>query len=210
MKKKIFIAVEACVFLLVILFMSSPLIVYEWGKNQIYSSIDDIPHYEVAIVFGAGIKDDGTPSDALKDRLKTAAELYDAGLVEKILVSGDNRFENYNEPTAMYEYLVNTEGIPSANVVRDYAGRRTYDTCARAHEIFGIDEAILVTQGFHLPRAIFTCTELGIDSTGYSATKQDYIFDKYYKIREIAAIYKAVFDVYIMEPEWMGGEQERM
>ncbi|HAU39755.1 MAG: hypothetical protein UV80_C0002G0201 [Candidatus Peregrinibacteria bacterium GW2011_GWF2_43_17] len=204
MKKKLIMAVAICVFLVAILFFVSPLIVYQWGKNQIYSDIDDIPHYEVAIVFGAGIKDDGTPSDALKDRLETAAELYDAGLVDTILVSGDNRFENYDEPTAMYEYLIGTEGIPAENIVLDYAGRRTYDTCVRAGEVFGVEEAILVTQGFHLPRAIFTCTALGIDSAGYSATNEEgYVFGKYYKIREIAAIYKAVFDIYIMEPDWV-------
>lgn len=190
--------------MVVILFLVSPLIVYEWGKNQIYSDIGDIQHYEVAIIFGAGIKDDGTPSDALKDRLKTAAELYDAGLVDTIIVSGDNRLENYDEPTAMYEYLMNTERIPAGDIVLDYAGRRTYDTCARASEVFDVDTAILVSQGFHLPRAIFTCTALGIDSAGYSATDEyGYVFGEYYKIREVAAIYKAVFDIYIMEPEWL-------
>ncbi|MFA6527979.1 MAG: GNAT family N-acetyltransferase [Candidatus Gracilibacteria bacterium] len=194
---------------LFLLFLISPLFILNSGKKQIYTDINSIPNYEVAIVFGAGIKDDGTPSDALKDRLRTAAELYDAGKVEKILVSGDNSFESYDEPTAMYTYLVDTEGIPAEDVFIDYAGRCTYDTCIRAHEIWGVDEAILVSQGFHLPRAIFTCNSVGVDSSGYSATNQGYVFADYYKFREVLAIYNAVIDVYLWEPEYMKGDFEQ-
>ncbi len=196
--------------ILIFLFAISPLLILEHGKNNIYPESSDIPHCEVAIVFGAGIKDDGTPSDALKDRLITAAELYNAGTVDKILVSGDNRFENYNEPEAMYDYLVDTEGVASNDIAIDYAGRRTYDTCVRANELWGVEEAILISQGYHLPRAIFTCEALGIDSVGYSATRQGYVFSDYYKVREVLAIYKAVIDVYIWEPTYVGGEPETL
>ena len=195
---------------LILLFLISPLLILTHGKNNIYTELSNIPHYEVAIVFGAGIKDDGTPSDALKDRLITAADLYNAGVVDKILVSGDNRFENYNEPDAMYEYLVNTEDVSEDDIAVDYAGRRTFDTCVRASEIWGIDDAILISQGYHLPRAIFTCDALGVESVGYSATRQDYVFSDYYKFREVLAIYKAVIDVYIWEPDYVGGEPEML
>lgn len=177
-------------------------------SEGIYYNLDDIGHRDVAIVFGAGIKDDGSPSDALKDRLISAAELYDAGLVDKILVSGDNRFVEYNEPESMYEYLVNVKNIPSEDVVRDYAGRRTFDTCKRAIEIFDVKYAILVTQEFHLTRALFYCNSLGVDSVGYSASRQEYVFSRYYEFREFAGKYFAFFEIYFWEPDYIGGEKE--
>lgn len=195
-------------FLAVVLILPPTLVLsYE---NQIYFKIADVPEMKMAIVFGAGVKKNGQPSDVLKDRLKTAAELYEAGKIEKILVSGDNRFEGYSEPDSMYEYLTGVEDIPQSNVIRDFAGRRTFDTCIRAKEIWQIEEAILVSQEYHLKRAIFTCEGVDIDSIGFSATRQPYVFDKYYKLRELAAIYKAFVDVYIWEPGYVGGEAEKI
>ncbi|MDP2624726.1 MAG: ElyC/SanA/YdcF family protein [Candidatus Peregrinibacteria bacterium] len=178
------------------------------GKSLIYVSDEYMSSYPVGIVFGAGIKNDGTPSDILKDRLITAATLYQAGVLDKILVSGDNSQENYDEPQAMFDYLVQTWGIPEEDIVRDYAGRRTYDTCARAHEIWGIEEALLITQGYHLPRALFICNAMGIDSLGFSATRQTYAGEKWYKTREIIAIHVAILDVYILKPDYIGGQPE--
>lgn len=177
-------------------------------KNLVFLDIKEIPTSEVGIVFGAGVKKNGQPSDVLKDRLKTAAELYKTGKIRKILVSGDNRFENYSEPDAMYAYLIENLEIPKENVVRDFAGRRTFDTCKRAKEIFGVEAAILITQEYHLPRALFTCNELGIESVGLSATRQPYVLDKYFKLRELAAVYKAFVDVHIWQPDYVGGKME--
>ncbi len=195
--------------IIVLIFLFPRFLILKY-QDFIYSDINEVPHYKVAIVFGAGIKDDGTPSDMLKDRLITAAELYKAGKTDKILVSGDNRFENYNEPEAMYRYLTEVGGIPVDDVVKDFAGRRTYDTCARAKNIWGIDKALLISQEYHLIRAIFTCEAFGIESWGFSATKQPYIFDKYFQLREFAAQYKAFIDVYIWEPNYMKGEKEKL
>ena len=111
----------------------------------------------VVIVFGAGLRRDGTPTTVLRDRVETAAELYRQGKVEKLLMSGDNRFVDYNEPEAMRQYALQL-GIPDEDIVLDYAGRRTYDTCYRAGAIFGVKKVILVTQLFHLPRAIYLAT----------------------------------------------------
>ena len=97
--------------------------------------------------------------------MDTAAQLYFSGKVEKLLMSGDNRFVDYNEPEAMRQYA-RSLGVPEEAIVLDYAGRRTYDTCYRARDIFGVQSAILVTQNFHLPRALFTCNALGIRATG--------------------------------------------
>jgi SanA protein len=191
-----------------ILFLSSPFIITKSQTDKIYTSITDIEESkEVAIVFGAGIKENGEPSDMLADRLISASELYLGGFVEKILVSGDNSIEDYNEPEVMADYLMGL-GIPDADVAEDYAGRRTYDTCARAAEIWQMKSAVLVTQEYHLPRAIFTCESFEINSIGYSADRQQYVLSDYYEFREILALYKAVLDVFILRPNYIGGEVE--
>lgn len=190
-----------------LLFLTSPLFILNYGKNHIYIDSSQIPSGQIAIVFGAGIKNNGTPSDMLKDRLLTVTELYNLGVIDKILVSGDNRFENYNEPEVMYQFLVD-QGIPTENIVRDYAGRRTYDTCMRAKTLWGVDHALLISQGYHLPRAIFTCHALGIKSTGYSATLQPYVGESWFKAREVLALYVSVLDVYLLHPNYVKGEPE--
>ncbi len=153
----------------------------------------------VAIVFGAGIRPDGRLSPMLRDRMDAAIALYRAGKVRKLLVSGDNRFADYNEPGRMYDYAV-AAGVPAEDVVRDYAGRRTYDTCYRAHAIFGVSEAVLVTQRFHLPRALFTCGNLGVDATGFSADSRIYWSNPYYCVRDAFATLRAWWDVKIWRP----------
>jgi SanA protein len=155
------------------------------------------PARRVAIVFGAGLQWDGTPSPVLQDRVATAADLYFSGKVEKILMSGDNRFLDYNEPGAMQKYAIKL-GVPSDAIVLDYAGRRTYDTCYRARAIFGVTEALLVTQQFHLPRAVFTCNSLGLPSEGVVADRRRYIMGA--NIREIPADLVALWDVWVAHP----------
>ena len=117
----------------------------------------------------------------LKDRLDAAFELYQAGKVQKLLFSGDNRFVDYNEPGKMLEYAL-AHGIPREDVVLDYAGRRTYDTCYRARDIFNVSEAIVVTQRYHLPRTLETCRVLGLDVVGYIADRQAYPQRLYYMV----------------------------
>src|SRR6187401_3611124 len=124
---------------------------YSWSR--IYQA-ENAPSERVAIVFGAGLRRDGTPTPILRDRVDTAASLYFEGKVEKILMSGDNRFDYYNEPESMRQYAL-SQGVPDAALALDYAGRRTYDTCYRAKTIFKVENALLVTQKFHLPRALF-------------------------------------------------------
>jgi SanA protein len=167
------------------------------------------PEMPVAIVFGAGIRADGRLSPMLADRMDTAIALYDAGKVRKLLVSGDNRFADYDEPGRMYDYAV-AHGVPPADVVRDYAGRRTYDTCYRAKAIFGVEQALLVTQRFHLPRAIFTCRNLGIDSIGFSADRRAYLSNPYYRLRDAFATVRAWWDIKIARPEPVLGPKENI
>ena len=137
------------------------------------STVDAAPSRPVAIVFGAGLTRSGTASAVLRDRIRTAANLYFAGKVDVLLMSGDNSEIYYDEPTAMKEYAL-TLGIPEEDIVLDFAGRRTYDTCYRARAIFGVTEALLVTQAYHLPRALFTCNMLGVRAEGVPAEESRY------------------------------------
>ena len=177
--------------------------------KKIYSEWETIPARKVAIVFGAGLTRNGTVTRVLKDRVDAAAMLYKNGTVEKLLMSGDNRFIDYNEPAAMFDYAISV-GIPAEDIVLDYAGRRTYDTCYRAREIFGITEAILVTQRFHLPRALFICNQLGVQSDGFNADMTYYLKRSrvIWNIRELPATLVALVDVWITHPVPVLGEPE--
>jgi len=169
----------------------------------------DAPKARIAVVFGAGLQRDGTPSPVLRDRVETAADLYFAGKVEKILMSGDNRFIYYNEPGAMEAYAL-TLGIPKEAIVLDYAGRRTYDTCYRAKEIFGAKDVLLVTQTFHLARALFTCDALGLNAIGVRADRREYLKTSAlsWEVRELPAALVAIWDVWIAHPEPVLGDKE--
>ncbi len=121
----------------------------------------------VALVFGAGLAH-GVPSPLLAERLDTAVELYRMGKVEKILLSGDDSLRSHDETKAMLRYA-QKQGLPKNAITRDFAGLSTYDSCFRARAVFGVRRAILVTQGFHLPRALFIANSLGIDADGVAA-----------------------------------------
>lgn len=162
-----------------------------------YAAAGSHPARPVALVLGAGLRADGTPTPYLAARLDAAAHLHRQGVVQVLLVSGDNRTHAYDEPTAMYDYLV-AQGVPAADIVRDYAGRDTYDSCSRAKRIFGVDTLVLVSQGYHLPRAVATCRALGVDATGAG----DYLMrEKFpdswqsYSLREVPAAWKTVLDL---------------
>jgi SanA protein len=181
-------------------------VVEQYYRSQMYT-VAEAPPARVAIVFGARIYADGRLSAMLRDRVETAVQLYHDGKVEKIIFSGDNRFENYNEPGAMMAYA-RRRGVPDEAMQPDYAGRRTYDTCYRAREIFGVDTAVLVTQEFHLPRALFTCDSLGLNVTGVIADRQAYARRSinWSQQREIAATAVALIDVIRRAPPPVLGE----
>ena len=173
------------------------------------ASVDAASQRPVAIVFGAGLLRDGSPTPVLRDRVETAAELYFAGKVQKLLMSGDNRFVEYNEPGAMRAYALEL-GVPEDAIVLDYAGRRTYDTCYRAKEIFGVDQALLVTQRFHLPRALVICNGLGVAGEGVSADRRAYRRSSLgiWNLRELPATLVAFIDTFITRPLPVLGEKE--
>ena len=134
------------------------------ASGYIYPA-ESVPAAPVALVLGAQVLPDGTPSPFLAGRLDLAKRLFDAGKVRVILVSGDNMAIEYNEPDAMRDYLIRA-GVPADKVVADYAGFDTYDSCVRAKDIFGVSQLVVVTQDYHLPRAVATCRALGLDATG--------------------------------------------
>lgn len=148
----------------------------------------------IAIVFGAKVQENGESSDALYDRIVTAAELYRAGRVKKILISGDVPTESYDEPTAMKATAVKL-GVPAENVVLDFAGKRTYDTCHRAGEIFAIQKAIVVTQEFHQARTLYLCNNLGVDSIGITADRRKYSGGNYWAFREFFSTASAWLEI---------------
>jgi SanA protein len=159
------------------------------------------PSPRVAVVFGASVYGNGDLSLILEDRVNTAIELYRARKVDRILVSGDSRHRSYNEPKAMQEYLIEKQNVAPADVIVDYAGRSTYETCLRAKQVFGLDRAVLVSQGYHLPRALYIANQLGLDAVGMASDLHLKQTIDYQSAREWAAELKAFLNLHIIPPE---------
>lgn len=178
------------------------------SRNRTFA-VEQAPNAPVAIVFGAGLNRDGRPSPVLRDRVSTAVELYFSGKVQKLLMSGDNSYLDYNEPGAMLSYALEL-GVPEKDIILDYAGRRTYDTCYRALHIFGVTDALVVTQAYHLPRTLLTCQGLGLNAFGVIADQRAYhpIAMQRWRIREVPATLVALWDVYITRPLPILGKPE--
>ncbi|AKL69968.1 membrane protein [Streptomyces sp. Mg1] len=165
------------------------------------------PSAEVAVVFGAGLWN-GRPTPYLANRLDAAAELYRAGKVKVVLVSGDNSRTGYDEPDAMRTYLT-AHGVPGERIVSDFAGFDTWDSCVRAKEIFGVHRAVLISQGFHIHRAVALCEAAGVDSYGVGVTDAHDATWYYGGTREVFAAGKAVLDaVFEPQPRFLGPKEE--
>lgn len=177
----------------------------------VYDNVEDLDDQsaEVLLVLGGGINSNLTPRPLLENRLTATAELYQNGRYQHIIVSGDNRFENYNEPTVMKRYLTKMRGIREDVVQEDFAGRSTYESCERAAKIFGVKELVIVSQRSHLPRAIFLCRQFGIRAVGYAADDVPGL-SKSQRLREVAANVKAFFNVYIIGEKTILGEEIRL
>lgn len=162
-------------------------------KQSIHHSLKRFPKNDVGIIFGAGIRGN-QPSKYLKDRLDAGILLYKSKRINKILLSGDNGREEYDELTVMKNYCY-THGVDTTKIFIDYAGFDTYSTMYRAKHIFKIKRATLISQEYHLNRAIYIGQQLGIKSVGYSANKGEYGRYKYVCFREYGSIFKSFFDV---------------
>lgn len=182
--------------------------VSSYAKDKIYKSVEDVPNdSQIAIVLGAKVWDGGVPSFVLEDRIITAVELYKAGKVKKLLMSGDNPTKEYDEPTAMKNYAMRL-GVPENDIVLDFAGRRTYDTCYRAKEIFEIKKAVMVSQEFHLPRSIYLCQNLGVEATGIISNLRPYEGENYWAFREFFSVFSAWFEMNFIPFEPIKGNKE--
>ena len=178
-----------------------------YASSRLYDS-GNSPTGTVAIVFGAGLYRDGSPTPVLRDRVATAVDLYLNGKVEKLLMSG-NVSRGHNEPGAMRTYALGL-GIPDQDIILDDEGLRTYDTCYRARDIYGLDSAILVTQAFHLPRAIYTCNLLGISAIGVPADLRQYrrVSQTFWNLRETVATVVALWEIHLSQPNPILGNPE--
>jgi len=133
----------------------------------------DVPARSTAIVFGAGVSADGEPTSVLYDRVAVAAELYHLGKADQILLSGDGRNDVLDEPQAMRRAALRL-GVPDEALLLDGAGLRTYESCRRARDVFGVTDAVLVTQRFHLSRALMLCDSLNLDVVGVASDLRSY------------------------------------
>lgn len=180
-------------------------VVLSIGGERVYARVEDVPPRAVAIVLGAGLNHHGEPSPVLADRLATALDLYRGAKVRRILVTGDNGTDQYDEVTAMQRWLV-ARGVAVGHVQRDHAGFRTLDSMVRAVKVFQVRHAVVVTQRFHMARSLFLARDAGLDAVGALADRTPYAYRRRYALREIGARVVAVFDAWVIRrrPRYLG------
>jgi SanA protein len=193
--KRAFLAGLGCGVAAVALLGGLRLWIEQKTRDRILTHVEDVPPHPVAIVLGAGLWPDGSLTPILADRVATAVDLYHAGTVQKLLFSGDNL-----EPQAMLAHAVRL-GIPEQDIVLDHGGQRTYDSCYRARATFGVGRAVIITQRFHAPRALYLCDALGVDGVALLADRQDYTIRRVaWETREHLALALAWWDVNVRHP----------
>jgi len=174
--------------------------------GEVTANVADVPHTQVAIVPGALVQPNGKMSAMLADRVRQADALWKAGKIDRILVSGDHHTWTYDEPDTMRKALV-ADGVPGRVIFEDHAGFDTWATMVRARSIFGVKDAVVVTQGFHMPRALFLAEEAGIKATGLLADLHHWGYQgERSSIREVFSRVKAIADVTLDTPA-MAGEK---
>lgn len=171
-------------------------------------SVEELKEFnaDCILVLGAGIKDEETPSDMLKDRLDVGIELYKLGIAPKLLLSGDNGQVEYNEIHVMMNYAKEA-GIPAADIFCDHAGFSTYDSMHRAGSIFGAQRIIVVTQEYHEYRALYIGKKLDRDVLGVASDQRNYFGDTYREAREMLARFKDFFKAFFKVDPVLGGEE---
>lgn len=169
------------------------------GKDNLLSPSDPFTA-QAALVLGAYVFPDGELCDMLKDRVETGVELYKRGQVQKLLMSGDHGQASYDEVNHMRQYAEQL-GVPPEDIFMDHAGFNTYDSMYRSRDVFHVKSAIIVTQEFHLPRAVYIARSLGIEAKGAKADKHIYQGVEYNELREILARNKDFANVHFFKPE---------
>lgn len=206
---RISFSVIACLLFVALIFAVVCNIIVIASADEYVISFDDaaeLSDVDCIIVLGAFVKDDGTLSSVLEERVNVGAELYQSGASKRILVSGDHSREDYNEVGAMKDYMTEL-GISADAVFTDHAGFDTYDSMYRARDIFQAQKVIIVTQKFHISRAVFIARSLGLDAYGVASDEyRDYRYlNLITEAREIAARTKYVFDaIFKPKPTYLG------
>lgn len=175
------------------------------GQGLLFDSVEDVPPHSVALVFGTSDKIGDRENLYFTHRIDAAVELWEAGKVECLLVSGDNREKYYNEPDKMREALIK-RGVPKEKIVRDFAGLRTLDSVVRAKEVFRAPSVILVSQKFHNERAAYIARARGLEFAGYNAKDVTANAGLRTRLREIAARVAMWLDIRILhtQPRHLG------
>jgi SanA protein len=172
------------------------------SSKYIYSDIERLPHAQVAVIPGAAILQNGDLSPVLRDRVDMAITIYQKGIVGKILVTGDNSSLAHNEVNPIRNYLLKS-GIPDQDIFLDHAGFDTYSSMYRARDVFLVDSMIVVSQAFHLPRAVYIARHLGITTYGMRADRGHYLFRN--DVREIFGDVKALGNLlFDRQPKYLG------
>lgn len=209
LKKKVFY-IFAIAFVIAMLFpLVFTFIVYRFYRDFLFTHLAEVPEAKTALVLGAGVVSNKYASPVLYERVEAAVELYNYGKVSKLIMSGDNRSVDYNEPQVMINLAMDM-GVPAEALQPDYAGRRTYDSCWRAKNIFLQDRIIVVTQDFHAGRSVFTCRRLGIETYAYIADyPPDLIMTDRFRLtlRDNLAMVNSFFDLYFRKPRVVGGDE---
>lgn len=195
-KKLIFFSVIfACVLVFAILFVASINAFVMLSVDEDIFSPEDFAttdSYDCILVLGAGVRD-GRPTDMLRDRLDTAVELYFSGVAKKLLVSGDHGSDDYDEVNVMKDYAVE-KGVPSEDIFMDHSGFSTYESIYRADAVFGVKSCIIVTQKYHLFRALYAAEQFGLRAVGVSADVREYSGAFYRETRETLARVQDFFE----------------
>ena len=203
-KKIITVLISAAVLLLAVIFVPNFIVVSK-AKNDIISleEAESLADTYCAVILGAGVRN-GKPAPMLKDRLLTGIELYKSGAVKKLIMSGDHGSEDYDEVNIMKSFAVDN-GVPDEDIFMDHAGFSTYETVYRAKEIFEADNIIIVSQEYHLYRALYIAEKLDVKAVGVSADLRTYRGQKMRDLREILARDKDFFNCIIKpEPTYLG------
>jgi vancomycin permeability regulator SanA len=195
----------------VLLIVGANVFVTRSAEGLAFDDPAEVPERPTAIVFGAGVVN-GQATPALADRVEGAVALYQQGRVSHLLMTGDNSRSDYDEVSVMRDLAID-QGVPAEAITRDHAGFDTRSSCYRARDIFGVDAAVLVTQDYHLPRALYTCRDLGIDAVGlrvpdwqHNADQLDWgqypdLDAQRYMAREWLARVNALLEAHVTHPE---------
>ncbi|AEV33775.1 uncharacterized membrane protein [Owenweeksia hongkongensis DSM 17368] len=207
MKMKKWLLVFLMLFLLGgVALIGSYFAVERYSSPLVFDDLEKLPNTKVAVLLGTSSNlVNGGKNQYFENRMNAAAELYKSGKVEYLLVSGDNRQRNYNEPVAMQAALIK-RSVPQDKIVLDYAGFRTLDSMVRAKAVFGQSKFIVISQRFHNERAVYIANHCGIDAVGFNAADVEISAGLKTQLREVLARFKMMLDLYLLktEPHFLG------